>query len=170
MAGTVGMVCNSGSIISSMEQENPDLLANTQIIQYPAVSADDTSYTLGGANVFGIFKTGKNTDVAKEFVSYYFSDTDYYNQMVEAMGAMWQPVVNGYDDTDFWNAEDHIGWLKNSENLVLTTYPAPTTGKAATSFTNQACVKAMQQIVVNGVDPQEALDSLEKSLIELYGE
>ena len=101
MAGTVGMVCNSGSIISSMEQENPDLLANTQIIQYPAVSADDTSYTLGGANVFGIFETGANTDVAKEFVSYYFSDTDYYNQMVEAMGAMWQPVVNGYDDTDF---------------------------------------------------------------------
>lgn len=89
MAGTVGMVCNSGSIISSMEQENPDLLANTQIIQYPAVSADDTSYTLGGANVFGIFETGANTDVAKEFVSYYFSDTDYYNQMVEAMGAMW---------------------------------------------------------------------------------
>ena len=170
MAGTVGMVCNSGSIISSMEQENPDLLANTQIIQYPAVSADDTSYTLGGANVFGIFETGANTDVAKEFVSYYFSDTDYYNQMVEAMGAMWQPVVNGYDDTDFWNAEDHIGWLKNSENLVLITYPAPTTGEAATSFTNQACVKAMQQIVVNGVDPQEALDSLEQSLIELYGE
>ena len=170
MAGTVGMVCNSGSIISSMEQENPDLLANTQIIQYPAVSADDTSYTLGGANVFGIFETGANTDVAKEFVSYYFSDTDYYNQMVEAMGAMWQPVVNGYDDTDFWNAEDHIGWLKNSENLVLTTHPAPTTGEAATSFTNQACVKAMQQIVVNGVDPQEALDSLEQSLIELYGE
>ena len=170
MAGTVGMVCNSGSIISSMEQENPDLLANTQIIQYPAVSADDTSYTLGGANVFGIFETGANTDVAKEFVSYYFSDTDYYNQMVEAMGAMWQPVVNGYDDTDFWNAEDHIGWLKNSENLVLTTYPAPTTGEAATRFTNQACVKAMQQIVVNGVDPQEALDSLEQSLIELYGE
>lgn len=170
MAGTVGMVCNSGSIISSMEQENPDLLANTQIIQYPAVSADDTSYTLGGANVFGIFETGANTDVAKEFVSYYFSDTDYYNQMVEAMGAMWQPVVNGYDDTDFWNAEDHIGWLKNSENLVLTTYPAPTTGEAAISFTNQACVKAMQQIVVNGVDPQEALDSLEQSLIELYGE
>lgn len=170
MAGTVGMVCNSGSIISSMEQENPDLLANTQIIQYPAVSADDTSYTLGGANVFGIFETGANTDVAKEFVSYYFSDTDYYNQMVEAMGAMWQPVVNGYDDTDFWNAEDHIGWLKNSENLVLTTYPAPTTGEAATIFTNQACVKAMQQIVVNGVDPQEALDSLEQSLIELYGE
>jgi len=28
----------------------------------------------------------------------------------------------------------------------------------------------MQQIVVNGVDPQEALDSLEQSLIELYGE
>lgn len=170
LAGTVGMVCNSGSLVSSLQEENPELWENTQIIPYPAATADGTSYTLGGANAFGIFETGKNTDVAKEFVSYYFADTDYYNQMVEAMGAMWQPVINGYDDTEFWNDEGNNVWLKNSENLTLTTYPAPTDAVAASGFSNQLCVKAMQQILVNGVEPQEALDSLEQSLLELYGE
>lgn len=168
LAGTVGVVCNSGSLVSSMAEENPELLENTQIIQYPAATEDGTSYTLGGANVFGIFETGKNTDVAKEFVSYYFADTEYYNEMVEAMGAMWQPVINGYDDTEFWNNETNIGWLENSQNLTLTTYPAPTEATAAAGFSNQLCVKAMQQILVNGVEPQEALDSLEQSLLELY--
>ena len=83
---------------------------------------------------------------------------------------MWQPVINGYDDTEFWNDEGNNVWLKNSENLTLTTYPAPTDAVAASVFSNQLCVKAMQQILVNGVEPQEALDSLEQSLLELYGE
>lgn len=168
LAGTVGIVCNSGSIITSMEEENPELLANTNIIQYPSVEEGGISYALGGANVFGIFETGKNTQVAKDFVSYYFSDSDYYNQMVEAMGAMWQPVINGYDDTEFWNAENHIGWLQNSQNLVLTTYPAPVESKAAVAFSNQLATKTMQEIVVNKTDPQEALDNLEAELKKIY--
>lgn len=167
LAGTVGVVCNSGSLVSSLSEENPELLENTQIIPYPAAEGG-SAYTLGGANVFGIFETGKNTDVAKEFVSYYFADTEYYNEMVEAMGAMWQPVINGYDDTEFWKNETNAAWLENSQNTVLTTYPAPTEATAAAGFSNQLCVKAMQQILVNGVEPQEALDSLEQSLLELY--
>lgn len=170
LAGTVGLVCNSGSIVSSMKEENPELLANTSIIAYPAAAEDGTSYTLGGANVFGIFETGDNTDVAKDFVSYFFSDGDYYNEMVEAMGAMWQPVINGYDDTDFWAEEDHAGWLANSQNLTFTTYPAPVNAEAAVSFSNQLVTKTIQSVVVNGTDPQEALDELEAQLIELYGE
>lgn len=168
LAGTVGMICNSGSVVTSMQEENPDLLAKTDIIQYPSLSADSTSYTLGGANVFGIFETGANTDVAKDFVSYYFSDSDFYNQMVEAMGSMWQPVINGYDDTDFWKEETHSGWLQNSMNLSLTTYPAPIESKAAVAFSNQLCTKAMQEIVVNGTEPQTALDNLESALKEIY--
>ena len=36
--------------------------------------------------------------------------------MIEAMGAMWQPVVNGVDDTDFWKDPVNAGWLANSKN------------------------------------------------------
>ena len=102
-----------------MKEEKPDLLANTQIIAYPAGPTGE-AFTLGGANVFGIFETGKNTETAKEFVKYYFEDLDNYNAMIEAMGAMWQPVVNGVDDTDFWKDPVNAGWLANSKNTYKT--------------------------------------------------
>ncbi|MDO4276982.1 MAG: sugar ABC transporter substrate-binding protein [Eubacteriales bacterium] len=170
LAGTVGMVTNSGSIVASMEEENQELLANTQIIKYPAATEGGETYALGGANVFGIFETGKNTEVAKDFVSYYFQDGDYYNEMIEAMGSMWQPVINGYDDTEFWKQEKNVGWLENSQILMVSTYPAPTEPKVAAGFSNQLCTKTLQQIVVNGEDPQEALDNLEETLVEMYAE
>lgn len=170
LAGTVAMVVNSGSIISTMAEENPELLENTMIIPYPAATEDGTSYTLGGCGAFGIFENGENTQEAKDFVTYLLSDGDYYNEMIEAMGAMWQPVLNGYDDTDFWAEDTHSGWLANSQHVVFTTYPAPVEAKAAISFSNQYCTKAMQEVVVNGTDPQEALDGLEAQFAELYSE
>ena len=167
LAGTVGVITNSGSVVSNMKEENPELLANTQIIAYPAGPTGE-AFTLGGANVFGIFETGKNTETAKEFVQYYFADLENYNAMIEAMGAMWQPVVNGVDDTDFWKDPVNAGWLANSKNTYKTYYPAPSDERATVSFTSQLCVKAVQQIVVNKEDPQAALDNLEAEFKKIY--
>lgn len=167
LAGTVGVITNSGSVVSSMKEEKPDLLKNTRIIAYPA-GPSGKAYTLGGANVFGIFKTGKNTETAKDFVKYYFEDLDNYNKMIEAMGAMWQPVVNGVDDTDFWKDPVNAGWLANSKHTFKTYYPAPSDDRATVSFTNQLCVKAVQEIVVNKTDPQKALDHLEEEFNKIY--
>ena len=167
-AGTVGVVFNSGSLMGTLKDEYPEIWDNTAIFDYPAAEEGGQSYTLGGANVFGIFKTGDNTETAKEFISYFFSDTDFYNEMVEAIGGMWQPVINGYDDTEFWQDPDNAVWLTAASNLTLTTAPAPTTDTAAQGFSNHLCTKALQNIVVNGMDPQEALDGLEADLNELY--
>jgi len=167
LAGTVGVICNSGSVVSSMKAENPELLENTQIIAYPA-GPKGTAYTLGGANVFGVFETGKNTETAKEFIKYYFADLDNYNNMIEAMGAMWQPVVKGVDDTEFWKNPVNAGWLANSKSTYKTYYPAPSDERATVSFTNQLCVKAVQEIVVNKTDPQEALNQLEAEFNKIY--
>lgn len=167
LAGTVGVITNSGSVVSSMKEEKPELLKNTQIIAYPA-GPSGKAYTLGGGNVFGIFKTGKNADTAKDFVKYYFQDLNYYNKMIEAMGAMWQPVVKGVDDTDFWKNPVNAGWLANSKNTYKTYYPAPSDDRATLSFTNQLCVKAVQDIVVNKADPQKALDHLEQEFDKIY--
>ncbi|MEG7531007.1 MAG: extracellular solute-binding protein, partial [Hungatella sp.] len=73
LAGTVGVITNSGSVVSSLKAEKPELLEKTRIIAYPA-GPTGLAYTLGGANVFGIFQTGKNPEVAKDFVKYYFED------------------------------------------------------------------------------------------------
>jgi len=167
LAGTVGVVFNSGSIWSSLKKEKPELLAKTQIISYPK-GASGKSYAPGGTNTFGVFKTGKNTDVAKEFVKYYFSDKENYNAMVEAMGGMWQPVLNGMGDSAFWKKTENAGWLLNSKSLTRNFAPAPADQYANLTVSSQLCVKAIQNIVVNKMDPQAALDLLEKSFQKVY--
>ena len=79
-----------------------------------------------------------------------------------------KPVVNGVDDTDFWKDPVNAGWLANSKNTYKTYYPAPSDERATVSFTNQLCVKAVQEIVVNKADPQEALDHLEAEFNKIY--
>lgn len=166
LAGTAGVICNSGSVIASMKTDNAELLANTSVIAYPA--GPKAQYTLGGSNVFGVIASGANVDTAKEFIKYYFSDINKYEEMIEVMGGMWQPVVNGLDDTEFWQDELNKPWLESSKQCVATYYPAPTDAKAMASFSNQLCVKAVQEMLVNSASAEEAVASLETSLKELY--
>lgn len=166
LAKTAGVICNSGSVVASMASDDPELLKNTQIIAYPA--GPKGTYTLGGSNVFGIIASGKNTDTAKEFVKYYFSDIDQYEKMIEVMGGMWQPVVNGLEDKPFWQDEVHKPWLESSMQTVATYYPAPTDDRAMMCFSNQLCVKAVQSMLVNGVTPEEAVAELEQAFKQVY--
>ena len=167
LSGTAGVICNSGSVIASMKKDNPDLLNNTQVIPYPAGPGGDT-YVLGGSNTFGIISSGANTETAKDFIRYYFSDLDNYEAMIEIMGAMWQPVIEGFDQSEFWQVPANKPWLESSQLTVNTYYPAPSDDKAMTCFSNQLCVKAVQNMLVNGASPEEAVAGLEKSLKEVY--
>lgn len=167
LAGTVGIVFNSGSIWSALGKENPELQAKTQVISYPA-GPSGKAFTPGGANTFAIFKTGKNAQTAKDFVKYFFTDIENYDKMVQAMGGMWQPVLKGLDASDFWKDPLNAGWLANSQNIVRNFYPAPADELANLTFSSQLCVKAVQNIVVNKADPQAALDQLEAEFKAAY--
>ena len=166
LAGTSGIVFNSGSIWSALKSENPDLLAKTEVIAYPAGPAGQ--FVPGGANAFAIFKNGQNPDAAKEFVKFFLADTEEYNTIIEAMGGMWQPTLNGLDDTDFWRDPLNAGWLANSKQVVRNFHPAPADAKANAAFANQLCVKAVQKIVIDNMDPQKALDELEADFKAIY--
>lgn len=166
LAGTAGVICNSGSVIASLKSDDPELLENTEVIAYPA--GPEGQYSLGGSNVFGVIASGANVDTAKEFIQYYFSDIDNYESMIEIMGGMWQPVVNGLDDTEFWQDPDMQPWLESSKQTVATYYPAPTDDRAMTGFSNQLCVKAVQEMLVNGTSAEDAVADLEASFKELY--
>ena len=167
LAGTVGVIFNSGSVWSALTKENPDLLAKTQIIAYPK-GPTGKAFVPGGSNVFATFKNGKNPEGAKQLIEFILSDIEDYKQLVEAMGGMWQPVVNGCDDTEFWKQPINAGWLANSKAVARNFAPAPADEFAQQAFANQVCVKAMQKIIVNKVDPQKALDELEADVTEVY--
>lgn len=167
LAGTAGLICNSGSVMAAMKNDDPELYEKTQIIPYPAGPSGE-AYVLTGCNVFGVLDSGKNVDVAKDFVRYYFTNQDKYEEMIEVMGAMWQPVIEGMEDSEFWQDEANKPWLENSKLAARTYYPAPVDDRAMTCFSNQFCVKAVQEMLINGATPEEAVESLETSFKEVY--
>ena len=167
LAGTAGLICNSGSVMAAMKNDDPELYEKTQIIPYPAGPTGE-AYVLTGCNVFGVMESGKNVDVAKDFIRYYFSHQDKYEEMIEVMGSMWQPVIEGMEDSEFWQDEANKPWLENSKLAARTYYPAPVDDRAMTCFSNQLCVKAVQEILINGATPEEAVESLETSFKEVY--
>lgn len=167
LAGTAGLICNSGSVMAAMKNDDPELYENTQIIPYPAGPSGE-AYVLTGCNVFGVMESGKNVDVAKDFIRYYFSHQDKYEEMIEVMGSMWQPVIEGMEDSEFWQDEANKPWLENSKLAARTYYPAPVDDRAMTCFSNQLCVKAVQEMLINGATPEEAVESLETSFKEVY--
>ena len=167
LAGTAGLICNSGSVMAAMKNDDPELYEKTQIIPYPAGPTGE-AYVLTGCNVFGVMESGKNVDVAKDFIRYYFSHQDKYEEMIEVMGSMWQPGIEGMEDSEFWQDEANKPWLENSKLAARTYYPAPVDDRAMTCFSNQLCVKAVQEILINGATPEEAVESLETSFKEVY--
>lgn len=169
LAGTAGIICNSGSVMAAMKADDPELYEKTQIIPYPAGPTGE-AVVLGGCNVFGIMESGANTDVAKDFVRYYFTNQDKYEEMIEVMDSMWQPVLEGMEDSEFWQDEANQPWLESSKITDKTYYPAPADDRAMSCFSNQVCVKAVQEMLINGASPEEAVKSLEESFKAVYEE
>jgi ABC-type glycerol-3-phosphate transport system substrate-binding protein len=166
LAGSVGYIQNSGSVFTQLKKENPELYAKTAITGYMA--GPKGTYTLAGGNCFMIFKNPGHEDLAKKYIEYFFQK-DFYSSFVTEMGGMWQPVVVGAEENDFWKKEENKGWLLSSQNAYPNIYPAPATDLVVKCFSEQLCVKAVQKIVLNNMPVQDALDDLEKEFNRVLG-
>ena len=166
LAGSVGVIQNSGSLYSQLRTDNPELFENTIILPFMAGPAG--SFAPTGSNCFIIFENGGSVDMAKKYVTEFF-DMDFYKNLVIQMGGMWQPVIEGADDDPFWEDPENSGWLANSLGGVPNTYPAPVNDATNRAFSEQVCVRAVQKIVLQGMDPQQALNELEADFNRILG-
>ncbi|MFD0712923.1 ABC transporter substrate-binding protein [Paenibacillus sp. GCM10027626] len=165
LAGTAGIIFNSGSVQAAMAAEKPELLKNTVILPMPAGPV--SRFNAGSANVFIVFKNGKNTAAAKLFIEEFFQP-EFYNSLIEQLGGHWQPAVKGMEETEFWKKPENQGWLKSAESTVPATHPAESNEVSMKTVSEQLLVKAVQKIVVNKMDPQQALDELEADYKRVY--
>jgi ABC-type glycerol-3-phosphate transport system substrate-binding protein len=167
LAGSVGTIFNTPSVFNQARTDNPELFKNTLIMAYPSGPAG--SFCLLGGNAFIIFKNGKATAAAKKYITEFF-EVNFYKDLVLKMGGMWMPVVEGAENDPFWALPENKGWLDNANIGVPTTYPAPANDLTAGAFAQQFCVKAVQRIVLSGMDPQASLNQLEKDLKEFLNQ
>lgn len=167
IAGSVGVIQNSPSVYVQLAKDNPELYRNTLILPYMEGPAG--RFVPTGGNVFIVFKEGGQTEAAKEYIKDFF-EFEFYRDLVIAMGGMWQPVIEGADADPFWEKTENAGWLLSSRGGVPNTYPAPANELTTKAFSEQLCVRAVQKIVLRGMDVQQALDELEADLKRVMGQ
>lgn len=167
-AGSVGIIHNTMSVFSKIRTDKPDLFAKTKILPIPGGPAGQFLTASGSAAL--IFKNGKQTEMAKKFMTEFF-EMDYYTKLVEAIGGMWVPTIEGAEKTPFWQDPIHKGFYDTVANAIGPgTWPAPDNELTAQISAEQTGVKAVQKILLQGMDPQQALDEWEAECKRILGQ
>jgi multiple sugar transport system substrate-binding protein len=164
LTGTVGIVFNSSSIQAAMRDGKPELLDKTLVLPWPA--GPEKQLGSGGGTAFIMFKGG-NTENAKKFIHYFF-EPEYYQNLIEQMSGLSIPTVEGYQDTEFWSSEEMKGWYDSTKNIIPLGHPGPADARASQVVSENILAKAVQEIIINKMDPQKALDQIEKEYKRVY--
>jgi len=165
LTGTVGIAFNASSIQAAMRDGKPELLENTLVLPWPA--GPERQLGSGGGTAFVIFKEGGNVENAKKFIHYFF-EPEYYQNLIEQMAGLSIPTVEGYEDTEFWSSEEMKGWFGSTKNIIPLGHPGPADARASQVVSENILAKAVQEIVINKMDPQKALDYIEKEYKRVY--
>ncbi|MDF2961464.1 MAG: sugar transporter substrate-binding protein [Paenibacillus sp.] len=165
LAGQVGIVFNSSSIYAAMKKDKPELLEKTLILPWPA--GPKRQFGSGGGTAFVMFSKAKNTEAAKQYIKYFF-DKDSYGKLLEKLNGLGGPVLNGMENTPFWQKPENKAWFDATRNIVPLGDPAPPDARASQVISENILSKGVQKIVVNKMDPQKALDEIEKEYKKVY--
>jgi ABC-type glycerol-3-phosphate transport system substrate-binding protein len=167
-AGSVGIIHNTMSVFSKLRTENHPLFPKTKILPYPAGPAG--RFLMASGSTALIFKNGKQTEMAKKFMIEFF-EMGYYTKLVEAIGGMWVPTVQGAEKTAFWQDPINKGFYDTVANAIGPgTWPAPDNELTAQISAQQTGVKAVQKILLQGMDPQQALNEWEADCKRILGQ
>ncbi|MFD0682750.1 MULTISPECIES: ABC transporter substrate-binding protein [unclassified Paenibacillus] len=165
LAGQAGIVLNSSSIYAAMKKDKPELLEKTLIMPWPA--GPKRQFGSGGGTVFIMFNKAKNTEAAKQYIKYFF-DKAYYGKLLEKLNGLAGPVLNGLENTEFWQRPENKSWFDATRNIVPLGDPGPPDARASQAVSENILSKGVQKIVVNKMDPQKALDEMEKEFKKIY--
>jgi ABC-type glycerol-3-phosphate transport system substrate-binding protein len=167
-AGSVGIIHNSMSVFSKLRSENHPLFPSTKILPIPG-GPRGQFLTASGSTAL-IFKNGKQTDLAKKFMIDFF-EMGYYTNLVEAIGGMWVPTIEGAEQTPFWRDPVNRGFYDTVANAIGPgSWPAPDNELTAQISAQQTGVKTVQKILIQGMDPQQALNEWEAECKRILGQ
>ncbi|NHN34783.1 ABC transporter substrate-binding protein [Paenibacillus agricola] len=165
LAGQVGIIFNSSSVYAAMKKDKPELLEKTWILPWPA--GPKRQFGSGGGTAFIMFKKAKNTDTAKQYIKFFF-DKDSYGKLLEKLNGLGGPVLNGLENTPFWQKPENKAWFDATRNIVPLGDPGPPDARASQVTSENILSKGVQKIVVNKMDPQKALDEIERDYKKVY--
>ncbi|MCB0128785.1 MAG: extracellular solute-binding protein [Caldilineaceae bacterium] len=162
MAGRVGMVLNAGSLLYRLEEEDPELLANTAILPPPAGPAGQ--FSPGDIRHWVIFKT-EAVDLCLDLTTWLFAP-EQIRSFYEAGSGYFLPVHKDLLNDPMWQEPNRQVLAAQASKTVVTGYPGPITPWAMDARDDGVIGTMISHVLLDGWSIDEAVVAAQETLQE----
>lgn len=167
LAGQSATVFNAGSLLATIETENPDLFANTGIAPFPA--GPEAAVSPGIMNTLGIFDGANNAEGAKQFIEFLL-DKDWYDTWTSDGAPLTIPVFDDLRTAGVWADGNNAAFAESVDNATFLGSPSSYSPAAGTAYNNRLVNKMYQDILINNQSVDTALSSLRDEIDDTYAD
>ena len=162
LSGRTAITFNSNSIKLQAKREFQNLYPNIGTAIYPKGPVKRAS----NPNVFsyGIRKTTKQPEKAKQLLAYLFRKDNYSKVLTETEGAV-GVSLKGFTDLDVWKDPDNATNLKAQPSSYMYTLPS---AKSAEIFNSYVIIDMVADVLVNGKTPEAAVEKAAKTMEKIF--
>jgi len=165
-------VFNPASILGYLQQNDEELLADTAQAKFPEGLAG--SFPTSGTWSWSIFNNSENVDAAKALITH-IMQPENVQAVYELVGGRWYPAYVDLQNEPFWADNPYfVDFPSILETARPGWYPAEGSADLITklSAVDQKFILAdlAQAIVVNGVDPAQALADAQTAMEQTFAE
>ena len=168
LSGQVAMIINPPTVITALETGGlDDILANTGLAVLPA-GPNGTRTAASNTQNMAIWSGTKYPNAAKYLLASFY-EYDFYNEWMTNVSPVWAPVFEEMASEPFWQEGMNAVNMETAAIGHPTNWPYPTVNLEYAAWqANFQWATMMQNVLVNGMDPQEALDELEAAMLEYF--
>jgi multiple sugar transport system substrate-binding protein len=164
-SGQVAFISNQTSVYTYLATEDPELMAKTGLFGVPAGPAG----AINQINTWslGLFKQSPYPEVARGLAEY-FLDPDRYNEVIAANYGRFVPVHRDLFDDPWWTERPELAELfEIASSGVSISHEAPPSAASDEVLASHVIPRALQEVLINGVDPAAAVASAHQKIAEI---
>jgi len=166
LSGAGAWTVNPPSIWISALKDFPDI---AKVLDHaPMPSGPKGQFRFVNSFSLGVWKFGKNLELAKDLVRFLLEKKQFFNQITAGMGYN-QPFLKGYDEDPIWRQTPVLNaYEPGPETLGVPGWRAPPDPRASKVYHNWV-IPNMFAKAVTGTPVPEAMQWAEKEIKRLYG-
>jgi multiple sugar transport system substrate-binding protein len=161
-SGQVAFINNPSSVYAYLSTEDPELMKKTGLFGVPAGPAGSVNQIDTWS--LGLFKQTPYPDLAKGLAEY-FMTPERYNEVIVANNGRFVPVYPDLFNDPWWTERPEFKeFIEIADTGVPISYEAPPSAAAGEVLATHVIPEALQTVLVDGVDPAEAVASAHQKI------
>lgn len=171
-SGQVAFVFNPASIFAYLEENDPDLLADTTQAPFPAGPAGN--FPSVGTWSWSIFESSPNVDAARQLITA-IMQPEPLQAVYEQVGGRWYPVYRELAQAPFWQERpffaDFPQIIETARPVWFPAEASPTLSTQLSAVTQALILPEMlQEVLINDVPAAEAAAAAQTRMEQTFAE